>query len=234
MQGQRILRPPFPIIGSANNLVCISGQRVRCAAQRQVILESIIGVSPMLNRPTLYALVALAVVSRMLPHPPNFVFLGALGLFAGCHLRGVAAVMVPLLALLVSDVIGSYAGLLSTGIYPPIVIASVYTGMAASALIGMQLRRRRTALRIATAALACSTCFFVLSNFGVWAAGFYPASLAGLAACYAAALPFFQFTVASDLLYTAITFGTLALWQGPLRQGLPRPMLRRAAAHVGL
>jgi hypothetical protein len=183
----------------------------------------------MLNRPTLFALVALAVVSRMLPHPPNFVFLGALGLFAGCHLRGASAVAVPLLALLVSDLIGSYAGLLSTGIYPPIVIACVYAGIAASAVIGMQLRNRRTALRIATASLACSTGFFVLSNLGVWAAGFYPTSLTGLVACYAAALPFFQYTVASDLLYTTITFGSLALWQG-----LPLPAIRRVTVSAGL
>ena len=183
----------------------------------------------MLNRPTLYALVALAVVSRMLPHPPNFVFLGALGLFAGCHLRGVAAFAVPLLALLVSDVIGTYAGLLSTGIYPPIVVACVYTGIAVNALIGTQLRQRRTALRIATASLACSTCFFLLSNLGVWAAGFYPANVTGLGACYSAALPFFQYTVASDLLYSAITFGTLAVWQG-----LRLPTLRRMSANVGL
>lgn len=183
----------------------------------------------MLNRPTLYALVALAVVSRMLPHPPNFVFLGALGLFAGCHLRGIAAFAVPLLALLVSDVIGSYAGLLSTGIYPPIVVACVYTGIATSVLIGRQLRQRRSAVRIATASLTCSTSFFVLSNLGVWAAGFYPASLAGLLACYSAALPFFQYTAASDLLYTTITFGSLALWQG-----LHLPEWRRALANAGL
>lgn len=188
-----------------------------------------IGVSPMLNRPTLYALVALAVVSRMLPHPPNFVFMGALGLFAGCHLRGVAAVAVPLLALLVSDVIGTYAGLLSTGIYPPVVVACVYTATALSTLIGMQLRHRRSVGRVAVASLVCSTNFFLLSNLGVWAAGFYAFSWSGLAACYAAALPFFQYTIASDLLYSAITFGTLALWQG-----LQLPMLRRSAASAGL
>lgn len=167
----------------------------------------------MFNRSTVFALIALAVVSRLLPHPPNFVFLGALGLFAGSHFRGVTAILIPLVALLISDTIGHFASISGMGFYNPVVMATVYAGIAASGLIGMTLRNRRSAGRVATASLACSTTFFLLSNFGVWASGMYSASLTGLVACYAAALPFFQYTLAGDLFYTGLTFGSVAAWR---------------------
>jgi hypothetical protein len=41
--------------------------------------------------------------------------------------------------------------------------------------------------------------------------GFYPRTLVGLEACYMAAIPFFQNTVAGDLLFSALLFGGFAL-----------------------
>jgi len=52
----------------------------------------------------------------------------------------------------------------------------------------------------------------MLTNFGTWlSSGFYPRTLAGLEACYIAAIPFFQNTVAGDLFYAAVLFGGFAL-----------------------
>src|SRR3569623_126313 len=52
---------------------------------------------------------------------------------------------------------------------------------------------RMSALRVGAAALASSVLFFVITNFGMWLfSGFYPRTLAGLEACYVAAVPFFQ------------------------------------------
>lgn len=165
----------------------------------------------MFHRPLLFAMIGLAVASRLVPHPPNFVFLGALGLFAGCHFRGAWAVLAPLAALGISDVIGQLAGLRGMGFYHPLVMFAVYAGVAASGLIGRALRNRQSVLRIAASSLACSAIFFLLSNLGVWASGAYAPGLAGLVACYAAALPFFGYTLAGDLFYSALTFGSLAV-----------------------
>jgi hypothetical protein len=41
--------------------------------------------------------------------------------------------------------------------------------------------------------------------------GFYPLTSAGLIACYVAAIPFFQNTLAGDLFFTALLFGGFAL-----------------------
>jgi len=54
--------------------------------------------------------------------------------------------------------------------------------------------------------------FFVMSNFGTWLMmDMYPKSAAGLVACYAAAIPFFQNTVAGDLFFAGLLFGGFAL-----------------------
>jgi hypothetical protein len=170
------------------------------------------GVASMFNRPTLCALIAIAVASRLLPHPPNFVFLAALGLFSGCFFRGAKVVVVPLAALLISDAIGHLAGLQGMGFYHPLVMVGVYTGIGFSGLIGMGLRKRRTAVRIASASFLCSATFFLSSNAAVWLTSNWALSWSGLIACYSAALPFFQYTLAGDLFYATLTFGSLALW----------------------
>jgi hypothetical protein len=54
--------------------------------------------------------------------------------------------------------------------------------------------------------------FFVITNFGVWAMGhLYPQMPAGLVDCYVAAIPFFRNTLLSNLLYSALLFGGLAV-----------------------
>jgi hypothetical protein len=63
-------------------------------------------------------------------------------------------------------------------------------------------------LRVGAAAAASSVLFFAITNFGMWLfSGFYPRNLAGLEACYVAAIPFFQNTVVGDLFYAALLFG---------------------------
>ncbi len=64
---------------------------------------------------------------------------------------------------------------------------------------------KASAMRVGGAVLASSTSFFVLSNFMVWTGGMYAHTLAGLGACYVAAIPFY----ANDAMSTAMTAGAL-------------------------
>jgi hypothetical protein len=78
---------------------------------------------------------------------------------------------------------------------------------AAVVALGMGLSRHLKPLWIVASALASSVSFFLLSNFVVWLAyDMYPKSLSGLITCYAAAVPFFRGTFASDLLFTPVLF----------------------------
>jgi len=166
----------------------------------------------------LYALILIASVSRLLPHPPNFACIAAAGLFAGCYLRGWKAMAMPVAAMLLSDVIGHVFHITGMGFYNPMMMLCVYASMAASVLIGATLRRRVSVPRLLTASLAMSTVFFVATNAAVWASGMYSFDFVGLLKCYAAALPFFQFTVAGDLFFSALMFGGYELGQLRLRR----------------
>ncbi|MBM3965393.1 MAG: hypothetical protein FJ308_10085 [Planctomycetes bacterium] len=51
------------------------------------------------------ALTVLAVLSRLIPHPPNFAAVGAVGLFAGAALGNRwTSLSIPIFAMLISDV----------------------------------------------------------------------------------------------------------------------------------
>lgn len=74
--------------------------------------------------------------------------------------------------------------------------------------LGTALRENSKPLRVVGAALSGSVSFFLISNFGVWAAtAMYPKTLAGLMTCYAAGVPFFRRGLEGDLLFTAVMFG---------------------------
>lgn len=166
-----------------------------------------------------YALVVLAAASRLLPHPPNMACVGAVGVFAGCYLRGRVAPLIPLSAMLLSDLVGHWLELPGMGLYSPVAMACVYLGFAAAAYLGRLLQNDRGPLRIAAAATGGSVIFFLLSNFGAWASGMYPMTVDGLIACYTAALPFFRYTLGGDLLYAGLLFGAFEA----ARVTIPRP-----------
>ncbi len=149
-------------------------------------------------------LILLAAASRLLPHPPNFAPVAAIGLFAGAFLPRRAAWLVPFAALLLSDLV--------IGFYPPMSMFWNYLGFAGCLLLGSSVLGQQRGLgRLAGATLASAVVFFTLSNFGVWASGYYPLTLAGLTECYVAAIPFFRNTLTSDVLFVAVLFGGHAL-----------------------
>jgi hypothetical protein len=158
-----------------------------------------------------YLVVLLAVLTRFIPHMPNFspVF-GAL-LFGGAHLKRRDAIWYPLLLLAVSDVV------LATQVYRMRLgwgQSITWLGFAAVALIGYWLRKRETIARVGVAALAGPTAFFFISNFGVWLGWrMYPATWDGLITCYVAALPFYRNSLISSVAYTALLFSANHIYQ---------------------
>jgi hypothetical protein len=153
----------------------------------------------------LLSAVLTAAALRLVPHPPNFTPIGAMALFSGAYLgRRWLAFAAPLGALVLSDlVLGFYRGQIT-----------VYASVALIVIIGIAALQCRSAIRVGLAALASSVLFFVVTNFGMWLfSGFYPRTLIGLEACYIAAIPFFQNTVAGDLFYSTLLFGGFAVAQ---------------------
>ncbi len=152
-----------------------------------------------------WLLIALAVVARLLPHPFNLTPVGALGLYAGAACPPRLAWLVPLAAVIAGDLV--------TGLYEPVVAASVYLGLLCGPVAGrLLLAERRTPRRFAAAVLAGALGFFLLSNLGNWLA-FFPHTFPALIECYARGLPLLGNTLAGDALFGAILFGADAAWR---------------------
>jgi hypothetical protein len=143
------------------------------------------------------AMILAAAATRLLPHPPNFTAIGAVALFGGAYFsRRWVAMVVPLAAMLLADVVLTDPDPVS------------YACFALTVPLGMLLHSRVTFGRTTAAAVAGSVLFFVVSNFAVWMGSkTYSQDLAGLAACYAAAIPFAWNMLAGNLFYCGVLFG---------------------------
>lgn len=138
------------------------------------------------------SIILLAVVARLVPHPPNFAPIGGLALFSGSHFKKKIALLIPLAAMLISDV---FLGFHNTMIY-------VYASFFLAVLIGRLIKNNRWR-SLALASLTSSVLFFLITNFGVWLSySMYPKTLAGLFQSYLMGLPFFRNTILSDFFYT--------------------------------
>jgi hypothetical protein len=165
----------------------------------------------------LTALTVAAAVSRIVPHPYNFAPFAAVALFGAASFPGRwAAVIVPFASLLLGDVLlqVTYAAgwQPNWGFYRGQWV--IYACLIPSVLLGFAIRHRRTFAMVASATLAGSVLFFLVTNFAVWANGTgvtYPRTLQGLFLCYEAAIPFFRWSLAGDLVYSTVLFGGLAL-----------------------
>lgn len=150
-----------------------------------------------------------AVAMRFLPHAWNFTPVIAMLLLAGCFMKA-KQLWIPIVALVVSDFALNVWVYHVPGGGDQYFTWGAYLVVLALAIVALKGRVKIPAL-IGTA-LASSTLFFLISNFGVWVAGeMYPHTLSGLAACYLMGVPFFRNAAVGDLLYTGAFFGLYAV-----------------------
>lgn len=164
------------------------------------------------------SLVVVGVISRLVPHWPNFTPVLAAALFAGVYIKDKKlAFLVPLLTMVISDLFLPFHQM----------VFFIYGAIALVVLMGTMIKKVKT-LNILTASIIGSIVFFLITNLGSWVVdpfNMYADNLAGLGACYVAALPFAanqllpsatsfaSNTLWSDLFYNAILFGGFALAQ---------------------
>ncbi|GBD88241.1 hypothetical protein BMS3Abin03_02176 [bacterium BMS3Abin03] len=148
-------------------------------------------------------MVFLAAFVRLLPHPPNFAPIAAMALFGGAYFsKKWAAFAIPLLAMFLTDLL---LGFHST-------MWAVYLSFALIVVLGMVMIKQKKISNIFLASVSASVLFFIITNFAVWATGLYYAKdLTGLTASYIAAIPFFHYTLLSNLFFVALMFGSFEL-----------------------
>ena len=152
-----------------------------------------------MNKLIITAIIIFAAFTRLIPHPPNFTPIIAMGLFGGAYLQDRKLVfLIPLFAMIISDAFLGFHGTMGW----------VYGSLIIISMMGFQLQNRTTLKNCIVVTLGSSILFFLVTNFGVWImSGFYEKSIVGLLTCYSMALPFFHNTLAGSIVYSAIMFG---------------------------
>ena len=156
---------------------------------------------------------AVAIVSRLAPHPWNFTPLAALALFSGFVLPK-KYLALPLAAQFVSDIF--------IGTYTWQIMLVVYASYVIMALFAFVLRDRYSFATVTISSLGSSILFYLATNAAVWLwSGMYPVNLGGLMASLAAGIPFFRNTMMGDLMFTGVFFGVYEMarfWaESPIR-----------------
>lgn len=147
------------------------------------------------------------IIGRYLPHIPNFAPIAAMALFGGVYLTKQKSLLIPIIALAISDAL--------IGFYNPWLMAAVYGSFILIGLIGIWIKKHKTVSNVIAGSLLGSVLFFLLTNFVMWAIqpympqAIYPQTWQGLVDSYTMGLPFFRNTLAGDLFYTGLMFGTM-------------------------
>lgn len=158
-------------------------------------------------------LILAAAFTRLLPHPVNFGPMAAIALFAGASFASRStALLVILSAAMVSDI------LVNAIIYDHFALSyflssgtlSIYACYILFGAMGTGIKSP-SVKSVGGRAVLTSLVFFLVTNFMVWlGSGMYSPDLTGLIASYLSALPFYQYSLAGDLVYSAVLFGSYA------------------------
>ena len=151
-------------------------------------------------------LLLLAVASRFwLADIPNFKPIAAIALLSGFLFSRVGlAIALPVLVMLVSDwTIGTYETPIMLAVYGSLALCPVIGWAAARFVRSKNMGWLGQTGTLFTSAIAMSVVFFVATNFVVWTQ-WYEQSWQGLVACFLAALPFFKYTLLSNVCFSLV------------------------------
>ncbi|MGI8420223.1 MAG: DUF6580 family putative transport protein [Candidatus Levyibacteriota bacterium] len=163
------------------------------------------------------------VLLRLLPHMPNFAPIAATALFGGVYLNKRFAILVPLVAMAVSDYLLLYIHPFQypmadfSHIYPLTAMfhastVFVWGSFIISGFIGMQIKKHKSIQNVLVGSLLSSVLFFLITNFGFWLGNdLYPKTFNGQIEAYVMAVSFFKWTLLGDLFYTGVFFGAYEL-----------------------
>lgn len=164
-------------------------------------------------------IIGVAIITRIIPHYPNFTALGAAALFGGAYMCRKYGFLIPVVALFLSDLIlnnllyakqfpHEYDGFV---LFVPQTLWT-YGALILIVVLGSRFIREGKLLSLIGTSVSASVVFFLITNFAVWPGStIYPKSIEGLLMSYGAGLPFFWNTLISDLFFVAVFFGGYAL-----------------------
>lgn len=143
------------------------------------------------------SLIIIGILLRFVPHTANFTPVAAIAIFAGVYLNKKQALIVPLLLMVISDI---FLGMHN-------VVLFTWGSFILVTFLGAWAKHHKTFKAIVSISVVSSVLFYVVTNFGVWAMGWYPRTAKGLLDCYILGLPFLRTFTVATLIYMAVFFG---------------------------
>ena len=166
---------------------------------KTTLIKSILAIS----------LVTVPIIWRILNHnnnfAPNLEFITVSAVLGSIMLGKRAAIIIPLTAIIISDlIIGNSSIFVFTW--------GSFILIGAGAIILNKFNRQPTKQIIGSTIFAVSSTFvfFAITNFGVWAQGWYPATLTGLMTSYTMAIPFYRTMLIGNLIIVPCA---VTVWQ---------------------
>lgn len=142
--------------------------------------------------------IAIAVIGRIIPHPPNATPLAALAILSGYALRKSWAILITLLSLVISDAIlslfnhYSVFGSWSLFTYSGFLLMSYWAPTQGLKNVGIYT-------------FFATVAYWLWTNLGSWMIGsLYGHTAQGLLGCYIAALPFLRNALIGTFIYVLI------------------------------
>ncbi|MBK9272239.1 MAG: hypothetical protein IPM48_11660 [Saprospiraceae bacterium] len=154
-----------------------------------------------------FVVTATLVISRLIPHAPNFTASLAGLIFGAVIIRHSIGLVMILLSYFLADLLINYFqyGTLGVGlgqvywIYFPLAVIYFFNRM--------MTENSHPPFKLFSLSLISSLFFFILTNIGVWgSSSMYTKDFHGLLQCFTLALPFFVNEISGTIFYTLLMF----------------------------
>ena len=148
------------------------------------------------DKQNLFALIILLimVLSRLIPHPPNFTPIIAIAMMSGYFFKNLKySILVLASTMILSDMILGFHNTMLF-VYLPLFLVVIYF---------LKLKKEIYFKNLFIFSIGSSLVFFIISNFGVWLMGnMYEKNFYGLIDCYFLAIPFYKNTLLSTIIFS--------------------------------
>ena len=147
---------------------------------------------------TFLYLMGIILLSRFLPHPPNFTPIISLAILMPIFFnRDQVSLIFIISGMIITD--------LFLGFYPTFFIT--YLSLILIFYFNKKFLKNINLKNLILTSFVSSVIFFILTNFGVWSFGdMYEKNITGLINCYLMAIPFFHNTLISTTLFCLLSY----------------------------
>ena len=143
----------------------------------------------------IFSLIAIGVIGRFIPHPPNATPITAITIAASRHVGRFWSLTTPIVAMTISDAV--------IGFYNWKILVSVYASFALIGAISLWARKYPSRMPTWFLVVSASFLFFIVTNFATWLfSPWYEKNVSGLLYSYELGVPFLRNMLLGDVAYT--------------------------------